>query len=169
MDCFPLASEFIRRIPGRLSGRTKDKNGNQGFVLTLQTREQHIRRERATSNICTNQALCALAATVYLSLLGKSGLEKVGKLCLSKSHYAAEQISKINGFSLKYKGPFFKEFVIETPVAPQRLITKLLKSGINPGIDMSKFKLKGCLMIAVTEKRTKEQIDNLVFELSKAV
>lgn len=169
LGLFSTRQEYIRQLPGRLSGRTKDIKGNTGYVLTLQTREQHIKRERATSNICTNQALCALAATVYLSLMGKAGLEKIGKLCFSKAHYAASKISELQGYNVKFKGPFFKEFVVETPVSPHRIITKLASRGIVPGIDVGKYTadLKGCLMIAVTEKRSKDQIDDLVFELSK--
>ncbi|UCC78376.1 MAG: aminomethyl-transferring glycine dehydrogenase subunit GcvPA [Candidatus Zixiibacteriota bacterium] len=169
LGLFSARQEFVRNIPGRLSGKTRDSKGRFGYVLTLQTREQHIRRERASSNICTNQALCALAATVYLSLLGNSGLEKIGRLCLSKAHYAASKISQLPGYKLKYNAPFFKEFVVETPVSPHRIITRLAGKGIMPGVDIGKYVtgLKGCLMIAVTEKRTRKQIDDLVFELSK--
>jgi len=169
LGLFSAKQEFVRQIPGRLSGRTKDSKGRIGYVLTLQTREQHIRRERATSNICTNQALCALAASVYLSLLGKSGLEKIGKLCLSKAHYLASRISELSGYKIRYNGPFFKEFVVETPVSPLRIITRLAVRGIVPGIDIGKYAagLKGCMMIAVTEKRSKKQMDDLVYELSK--
>ena len=164
---FTCRKSLIRRMPGRLVGATVDSRGRKGFVLVLQTREQHIRREKATSNICTNEALCALAAAIYLSLLGKSGLRKIAELCLQKSHYAAEQISKIDGFKLKFQNPFFKEFVIETPMPAKRVIKLLLKKNILAGIDLSTFdgKLKNCLLVSVTEKRTKEEIDCLVESL----
>ncbi len=164
---FTCRKSLIRRMPGRIVGATVDSKGRKGFVLVLQTREQHIRREKATSNICTNEALCALAAAVYLSLLGKNGLIKVAELCLQKSHYAAEQLSKIDGFKLKFQKPFFKEFVIETPIPAKRVVKLLLKKNILTGIDLSLFdrKLKDCLLVSVTEKRTKEEIDCLVENL----
>jgi len=159
---------FIRKMPGRVAGATVDRHGRKGFVLTFQTREQHIRREKATSNICTNQALNALAATVYLALLGKYGIEKVATLCLNNSHYLTEKIKRIDGFELKFDNPFFKEFVITTPVDPEHIISHLLKKKIKGGINLSKFDLglTNCLLIAVTEKKTIDQMDILVEALS---
>jgi len=168
---FACKRNLIRRMPGRIVGTTTDTQGRRGFVLTLQTREQHIRREKATSNICTNQALCALASCVYLSLLGKSGIKKVAELCLQKSHYASGEITKIEGFKKRFDSPFFKEFVVETPIPPKRIIRSLLKRNLFAGIDLSQFnrKLKNSLLVCVTEKRTKEEIDYLVDELRKLV
>ncbi len=161
---FAAEKSLIRKMPGRIVAATTDTKGRKGFVMTLQTREQHIRREKATSNICTNEALCALAACVYLSGMGKTGIRKVAELCLQKSHYAAEQIAGIEGFSLSYVSPFFKEFVVDTPVPPAMIITALRERGIFAGLDLSSFdtKLKNRLLVSVTEKRTKEEIDLLV-------
>jgi glycine dehydrogenase subunit 1 len=166
LGIFALRDSLIRKIPGRLSGITVDSDGERGFTLTLQTREQHIRREKATSNICTNQALMMLAACVYLSLMGKEGVPEVAKLCLQKSHYLAEEISKIPGYRLKWSQPFFKEFVVETPERPSTILERLSKKGILGGLDLSQHD-KGVegLMVAVTEKRTKVEMDRLLTEL----
>jgi glycine dehydrogenase subunit 1 len=168
---FACKKDLIRRMPGRIIGATTDTEGKRGFVMTLQTREQHIRREKATSNICTNEALCALASCVYLSLMGKSGLKKVAELCLQKSHYASEKITQIDGFSKKFSASFFRDFVVQTPVPPKRIIRSLLKRNILAGIDLSGYKLglKNCLLLSVTEKRTKEEIDYFVEQLRKLV
>jgi len=160
--------EFMRKMPGRLVGKTQDSRGRTGYVLTLQTREQHIRREKATSNICTNQALNALAATIYLSLMGKNGLQKIAELSLQKAHYAAKEITKIAGYKLKFPGSFFKEFVITTPEPAKRINQKLLENKIIGGLDLEGFpsirslEFKNTMLLAVTEKRTKKEIDRLV-------
>ncbi|NTW48297.1 MAG: aminomethyl-transferring glycine dehydrogenase subunit GcvPA [Chlorobiales bacterium] len=161
LGMFAVKNPLIRKMPGRLSGMTIDKEGTQGFILTLQTREQHIRREKATSNICSNQALNALCATVYLSLMGKEGLAEVATLSLQKAHYLAGEISKLGGFKLKFSRPFFKEFVVETPVPASEAILKLRERKVHAGIDLEPFGDTG-LLIAVTEKRTRPQLDQFV-------
>jgi glycine dehydrogenase subunit 1 len=166
LGIFAVKQELLRKIPGRLSGITVDKEGKRGFVLTLQTREQQIRREKATSNICSNQGLMMLAATVFMSLLGKQGLIDMANLCIQKSHYLAENIAKIKGFSLKYDKPFFKEFVIKTPIPPKKIFEKSAEEKVFPGIDLSEFGEEG-LLIAVTEKRTKLEMDKFLDMLKK--
>ena len=156
-----VRSKYKRQIPGRIIGKTIDKNNEDGFVLTLQTREQHIRREKATSNICTNQSLLALRATIYLSLLGKKGLPYIANLCRNKAQYAAKKISELNNYSLPYSNRFIKEFVIKTTHPALEVIQHcsdkgLIINGIN---DDDKNSL---LLIAITEKRTQEEIDLLV-------
>lgn len=161
LGMFAVKNPLIRKMPGRLSGMTIDKEGQQGFILTLQTREQHIRREKATSNICSNEALNALCATIYLSLMGKEGFAEVANLSLQKAHYLANEISKLGGFKLKYSRPFFKEFVVETPIPAAEVIQKLRETKIHAGIDLEVFDDTG-LLVAVTEKRTRAQLDRFV-------
>src|SRR6266404_940851 len=139
LGVFAAKNELVRRMPGRLVGATVDRDGKRGFVLTLQTREQHIRRAKATSNICTNVALCALMATIYVATLGKQGLVDVGELSTAKAHYAAERLAAIPGVSLRFAAPFFKEFTLTLPASPDRVVGKLLKQKILAGVPLKRF------------------------------
>ncbi len=162
---------LVRRMPGRIAGETVDRHGNRCFVLTMQTREQHIRREKATSNVCTNQGLFALRATVYLSQLGPQGLRETANLCLQKTRYTAEQLCSHERFSMAFDGPTFKEFVVRDA---ENQVAELLRSaeqeGILAGVPLGQWypDLTDCFLIAVTEKRTKAEIDTLVHCLAGA-
>jgi glycine dehydrogenase subunit 1 len=171
LGVFAAKQELVRRMPGRLVGATVDLDGQRGFVLTLQTREQHIRREKATSNICTNVALCALMATIYVSIMGKVGIRKVGELSTAKAHYAAETFAKIPGVRLRFTAPFFKEFTLELPKSPERVAKRLMKEKILAGVPLKAFDRaqKDCLLVAVTEKRTRGEIDAYAAALAAAV
>jgi glycine dehydrogenase subunit 1 len=168
---FAVRRELIRRLPGRLVGVTQDTEGQRGFVLTLQTREQHIRREKATSSICTNEQLCALASAVYLALMGKKGLPQVANLCLQKAHYLAQRLDSVDSIELMFSVPFFKEFVIRCSIPPKKIINEMRKEKIFAGIDLGRFdyKIKDGLLIAVTEKRTKTEMDQYCSILEKMI
>ncbi len=165
---FSAKETLLRKMPGRIAGQTKDLEGKRGYVLTLQTREQHIRREKATSNICTNSGLLTLRAAVYLSALGKQGVQQVAALCLNKAHYLAEQLSTLPGIELASKAPFFKEFTIRLPLKAQQVVEQFAQQNILAGIDLAHLGLADHLLIAVTEKRTKEELDQYV-QLMKSV
>lgn len=147
----------MRKLPGRIVGETKDHNGKTGYVLTLQAREQHIRREKASSNICSNQALCALAVSVYMAAMGNEGLENAAVQCTSKAHYLAEELNKI-GFQTENKGSFFHEFVTISEVSSEAVLSKLEENGILGGYPLDDNRILWCC----TEMNTKEEMDEVV-------
>jgi glycine dehydrogenase subunit 1 len=164
-------AEYARKIPGRLVGETTDRNGKRCWVLTLQTREQHIRREKATSNICTNQGLFALRAAVHLTALGPVGLRETAGLCVRKAHYAAEQLTALPGVKLAFAAPFFKEFAVTLPKPPATVLAALRERGYHAGLALGRWYADraDAMTVAVTEKRTKAEIDGLAAALREVL
>jgi glycine dehydrogenase subunit 1 len=170
LGLFACKTDLQRMIPGRVVGITKDTEGTRGYVLTIQTREQHIRREKATSNICTNQGLYMLAATVYMATMGKEGIKEVAEQSMLKAHYLADRIAQISGFKINNSKPFFNEFLVLTDKNHSDIINQGIKEGILAGLCTCKYAdygVKSGLLVAVTEKRTKEEMDNFVEFLKK--
>jgi len=169
LGIFTTRQKFVRKMAGRIVGETVDSRGQRGYVLTLSTREQHIRREKATSNICTNQGLMVLASTLYLSLLGRQGLVQVANLNYQKAHYAARQITALPGYELCFESPFFNEFAVSCPISADDLNAHLLEHDILGGFALGEVHpdLKNCLLIAVTEMNSRQDIDNLVAHLAE--
>ncbi|NOK60825.1 MAG: aminomethyl-transferring glycine dehydrogenase subunit GcvPA [Chloroflexi bacterium AL-W] len=168
LGIFTCKEKFVRKMPGRLTGATLDVDGNLAYVLTLRAREQDIRRETATSNICTNQGLMALAAAVYLSLMGRQGVRKVAELCYHRAHYAATEIGKLAGYEVLDRSPFFKEFVVQCPQPVEKVNASLNTHNIIGGYDLSRDypQMNNAMLLCVTEMNTKNDIDRMVAALS---
>ncbi|AMV73046.1 aminomethyl-transferring glycine dehydrogenase subunit GcvPA [Desulfuromonas carbonis] len=168
---FAARQKFLRNMPGRLIGQTLDRDGHRGFVLTLATREQHIRREKATSNICSNQGLCALMVTVYLALLGKAGIREVAQQNLAKAAYARKGLAALPGVTLPFAGPSFNEFVIETPRPAADVLAALAERSILGGVDLGRYRAadERRILVCVTEQNRREEIDALVTALQEVL
>ena len=162
---------YVRKMPGRIVGETLDRHGKRCWVLTLQTREQHIRREKATSNICSNQALLALRASIYLAAMGPSGLREAAELSTRKAHYAAEVLGAVDGLELAFEGPFFKEFVVRSRKDPVVVLAEVGRRGYHGGIALGRWypEMQDGILVAVTEKRTKAEIDGLAAAYAAAL
>jgi glycine dehydrogenase subunit 1 len=170
---FAAREEYLRRMPGRIAGETLDVDGRRGFVLTLQTREQHIRREKATSNICTSQALNALAGVVYLTWLGRRGIVELGELLLARTHYAREQLAALPGVEKLHEQPVIREFALRLDADVAAVRRSCAEHGVNPGVDVQALSGReedhGVLLVAITERRSRADIDRLVDVLGAAV
>jgi glycine dehydrogenase subunit 1 len=170
---FAAREEYLRRMPGRIAGETVDVDGRRGFVLTLQTREQHIRREKATSNICTSQALNALAGVVYLTWLGRRGIVEIGELLLARTHYARERLAALAGVDKLHEQPVIREFALRLDADVAAVRRRCAQQGVNPGVDVQQLsgreEDRGVLLVAITERRTRADIDRLVEVLGAAV
>jgi glycine dehydrogenase subunit 1 len=170
---FAAREEYLRKMPGRIAGETTDVDGRRGFVLTLQTREQHIRREKATSNICTAQALNALAGVVYLCWLGREGLVELGELLLARTHYAREQLAALEGVEKLHSRPVVREFALRLDADIAAVRRRCAAEGVNPGVDLyalsGREQDRGVLLVAITEKRSRAEIDKLVDVLGRAL